>query len=83
MAYSEQTWPDLPDSVTASLSARMKHLEDGLDAAADVADAGGGTGNVTGSVNGVTTAMTLWTGTQVQYDAIVSKDANTWYGIHA
>lgn len=83
MAYTEQTWTDLPSSVTTPFASRLQHIEDGLDVAADVADAGGGSGNVTGSVNGVTTAMTLWTGTQAQYDAIVSKDANTWYGIHA
>lgn len=83
MPYTPGPWPDLADSVTTSLSARMKHIEDGLDATTDVADAGGGSGNVTGSVNGVTTAMTLWTGTQAMFDAIVSKDANAWYGIHA
>jgi hypothetical protein len=83
MAYSEQTWTALPASVTASLAEKLQHIENGLDVAADVADAGGGSGNVTGSVNGVTTAMTLWTGTQAMFDAIVSKDANAWYGIHA
>jgi len=36
---------------------------------------------VSGSVNGVPTALTLWTGTQLQYDAIPTKDAATLYVI--
>lgn len=40
-----------------------------------------GTGRVLGSVNGTATSLTLWTGTQAQYDAIVTKDANTVYAV--
>jgi len=39
------------------------------------------TGAVQGSVNGTTTSLTLWTGTQAQYNAIGSKDNNTIYVI--
>lgn len=38
-----------------------------------------GPGRVTGSANGTATSLTLWTGTQAQYDAISSKDGNTVY----
>jgi hypothetical protein len=59
----------------------------------DVAVADGGTGAstaaaalsnlkaVAGSVNGTATALTLWTGTQAQYDAIGTKDTATVYVI--
>lgn len=36
-------------------------------------------GVVTGSNNGTTTALTLWTGTTAQYNAIGTKDSNTVY----
>lgn len=36
-------------------------------------------GYVSGSVNGVATTTVVWRGTQAQYDAIGSKDANTVY----
>jgi len=36
-----------------------------------------GTGKVTGSVNGVLTSLTVWTGTQAQYDAIGTKDLDS------
>jgi len=36
-------------------------------------------GYVQGSSNGTPTTLTLWKGTQAQYDAIGSKDANTVY----
>lgn len=38
-----------------------------------------GTGKVSGSANGTPTSLTLWKGTQAQYNAIVSKDSNTVY----
>jgi hypothetical protein len=59
----------------------------------DVAVADGGTGAstaaaalsnlkaVAGSVNGTATTLTLWTGTQAQYDAIGTKDTATVYVI--
>ena len=37
------------------------------------------THTVAGSVNGTPTALTLWTGTQAQYDAIGSKSSTTVY----
>ena len=37
------------------------------------------TGYVSGSANGTPTNTVLWRGTQAQYDAIGSKDANTIY----
>jgi hypothetical protein len=40
-------------------------------------------GLVSGSVNGTATALTLWTGTKAQYDAIVTKDASTVYAVTA
>lgn len=40
-------------------------------------------GAVTGTVNGTATNTTVWRGTQSQYDAIGSKDANTIYFITA
>jgi hypothetical protein len=38
-----------------------------------------GTGRVTGSVNGTETSLVVWTGTEAQYTAIVSKDPTTLY----
>lgn len=38
-----------------------------------------GTGKVTGSVNGTPTSLTLWKGTQAQYNALGTYDANTVY----
>jgi hypothetical protein len=37
------------------------------------------TSRVVGSANGTATPLTLWKGTQAQYDAIGTKDANTVY----
>jgi hypothetical protein len=38
-----------------------------------------GTGKVTGSVNGTATSLVVWTGTEAEYTAIVSKDPATLY----
>ncbi len=38
---------------------------------------------VSGSVNGTATALTMWTGTQAQYDALGTYDANTVYMVSA
>ena len=46
-----------------------------------VKEAEPGAAAVTGSVNGTPTALTLWKGTQVQFDAIGTKDPNTIYTI--
>jgi hypothetical protein len=39
MAYDKQTWADQPDTSTPITAARLSHLEDGIEAAAVVADA--------------------------------------------
>ena len=38
-----------------------------------------GTGKVAGSNNGTATSLTIWVGTEAQYAAIGTKDANTLY----
>jgi hypothetical protein len=38
---------------------------------------------VSGSKSGVATALTLWTGTKAQYDAITTKNPNTIYAVTA
>jgi len=55
MAYSKQTWADLPDQSTPITAARLAHIEQGIFDAAASADAAGGVL----SVNGHTGAVSL------------------------
>lgn len=65
-------------ATVADLSSAGRALIDDADASAQRTTLGLGAA-VLGSANGTPTALTLWTGTQAQYDAIVSKDTNTIY----
>lgn len=58
MAYSKQTWADLPDTSTPITAARLAHIEDGIFNAAATADSAGGTAGVT-AVAGRTGSVTL------------------------
>lgn len=58
MAYTVQSWADLPDTSTPITAARLAHIETGIFNAAATADAGGASGGVT-SVNTKTGAVTL------------------------
>jgi len=46
MAYTVQTWADLPDQSTPITAARLAHIEAGIQAAAATADAAGGVTSV-------------------------------------
>ena len=64
---------ELPADPTAALEAATKQYVDSKTAGGSV------TNPVAGSVSGIT----LWIGTQAQYDAIATKDAKTVYNITA
>ncbi|QDK03089.1 minor tail protein [Mycobacterium phage SydNat] len=63
---------------TTDLTAAGRALLDDADAAAQRATLGLSAA-VVGSNNGTPTALTIWKGTQAQYDAISTKDSNTIY----
>lgn len=77
--YTRKSYVDA--SLSASISAIGPLVDADISASAAIAVSKLGTGKVTGSVNGTATTLILWTGTQVQYDAIVTKDSNTVYVI--
>lgn len=72
----------LADSaVTSAKIADGAIIDDDINASAAIALSKLATGYVQASVNGTATTTSIWRGTQAQYDAIPTKDANTLYFI--
>lgn len=67
------------DAVTAAKLADNAVVNANVAAGAAIALSKLATGVVAGSANGTPTNLTLWKGTQTEYDAIVTKDGNTVY----
>lgn len=72
MAYTKQTWVDGSAGGTPVSAARLNHIEQGV---ADVDQ------QVAGRVQAMQTGLKLWKGTQAEFDAVATKDANTVYVI--
>ena len=68
-------------SVTSAKIADGTIVDTDINAAAAIALSKLATGYVQASVNGTATTTNIWRGTQAQYDAIGTKDANTLYFI--
>ena len=62
---------------TANRTLTLPNTTDTIAVAADL------TNKVAGSANGTPTALTLWTGTQAQYDAVGTKNSATVYVVTA
>lgn len=68
-------------AVTSAKIADGTIVDADINASAAIALSKLATGSVAGSVNGTATNLTLWTGTQSQYDAIGTKSSTTVYVI--
>lgn len=84
---SNNTITNLPTSSLADSSVTSAKIADGTIVDADINTSAAialsklATGYVQASVNGTATTTNIWRGTQAQYDAIGTKDANTLYFI--
>jgi hypothetical protein len=67
------------DTLLRGDSGSLEQSNDGGDTWNPIEGGSGSDTLVDGSVNGTPTALTLWTGTQTQYDAITTPDPTTVY----
>lgn len=81
MAYTKQTWQDLPNKTTPINASRLGHIEDGIYNAADVADTAAA--NAQSAVSGLSNKVDKVAGKGLSTEDYTAEDKAKLNGLNA